>query len=231
MYEYNFGSCKNCPYRKTCNKVDTEECNDMCIRFSEIDSLFRLSNIPKNRQQPFKLIPENCDIPVFDELMNIKADIENKVKNGLQLYIYSSHSGNGKTSWAIKLMQSYFDCVWPRNGFRRRGLFVNVPTFLRRLKKNFDNPEPEIRSMLDDLDSVDMVIWDDISGVKLSEYDYNLLVGIIESRILEGKCNIYTGRAAGAQLKTIVGSVISNRMEKSSRIIKLNGLTDRRLTE
>ena len=39
-------------------KYNTKECTKRCIRYSEMDYLMYLSNIPKPRQQPFSLQPQ-----------------------------------------------------------------------------------------------------------------------------------------------------------------------------
>lgn len=130
-YEYIFDVTK-CWYIDVCNKFQTEECNASCIRYMEMDYLMQNSGIPKNRQYSVSLIPSKNDVQAFLTLKDIKDNIVEFVQNGESVYIYSNNFGNGKTTWAIKLMQKYFDNVWAGNGFRCRGIFIHVPTFLTK---------------------------------------------------------------------------------------------------
>ena len=139
-YEFNFDKDK-CWYKKICEKYNTKECTKRCIRYSEMDYLMYLSNIPKPRQQPFSLQPQKEDVEAFYFLKDIQDHINEFVANGENLYIHSSNTGNGKTCWSIKLMQQYFNNVWYGNRFRCRGLFIFVPAFLNDVKKNINNPK------------------------------------------------------------------------------------------
>ena len=51
------------------------------------------------------------DLQAFTDLSIIKNNIVSFAKNGNNIYIYSKIPGNGKTSWAIKLIQSYTGVV------------------------------------------------------------------------------------------------------------------------
>lgn len=227
MYELNFDK-EQCWYKTVCEHFDnTEICNKRCVRYSEIDYLMYLSNIPKARQQPFKLIPENADMEAFKYLNEIKKDITNFVKNGENLYIYSNNFGNGKTSWAIKIMQEYFNRVWYGNRYRCRGLFIFVPSFLTNLKRNISNPTEEFDSFLNRIIEADLVIWDDIGANKLSDYDHTQLLTYIDQRKLNLKSNIYTGNLDYDKLMEYLGARLTSRIWNDSNIVKLIGL-DRR---
>ena len=116
-YEYIFDKNK-CWYTSVCGKYETPECNASCIRYMEMDYLMQNSGIPRNRQYAVLLTPSKKDVQAFVTLKEIKDDIINFVENGESIYIYSDNFGNGKTTWAIKLMQKYFDDIWVGNGFR-----------------------------------------------------------------------------------------------------------------
>ena len=124
----------DCWYINSCDKANTAECNFNCIRYMEMNYLINNSGIPKSTQFKNELIPTNVDIVNFKFLDEIKKDIVNFVNNGENLYIHSKNFGNGKTSWAIKLMKKYFNDIWAGNGFTVRGLFIHVPTFLTKCK-------------------------------------------------------------------------------------------------
>ena len=114
------------------------------------------------------------------------------VQQGGNLYIASQMSGNGKTSWAIKLMLKYFDEIWAGNGFNIRALFISVPTFLLKCK-DFKVADPAFDQLKRDLLKVDLVVWDDIASTNISAYDYSQLLMYLDARVLSGQANIFTG--------------------------------------
>ena len=181
------------------------------------------SNIPKNRQLP-KELQAGCDYEQFVKLADIKDNIVNFVDEGENLYICSKETGNGKTSWAIKLLLKYFDQIWAGNGFRQRGLFIHVPTFLVKLK---DFTNPLISVYRDMIANVDLVVWDDIASTKLSDYDVQQLLIFTDERISNGQANIYTGNVVTKQeLATVLGERLTSRLW-CGYIVEFNG-KDRR---
>ena len=149
--------------------------------------LIESANIPKGNQFKNELIPQPIDIENFKFLKELKDDIINFVKNGENLYIYSKNFGNGKTTWSIKLMQSYFNKIWLGNGFTQRGLFIHVPSFLTKFKEVINKKDEEFEDMKKQLLEVDLVIWDDIAAGKLTDYDHTNLLTYIDQRKLNRK--------------------------------------------
>lgn len=187
------------------------------------------SELPECRWMPAKLVA-GADRAAFRELSVIKGDIKNWVSAGRNLYIYSNNFGNGKTSWAIKLLLAYFHQVWAGNGFRRRGLFIPVPAFLNRSKENISRPDPEFIQMRDDISECDLVIWDDIASTKLSDYDHSLLLTHIDLRMLAGRANIFTGNADSNDISKYLGGRLASRIWNSSTLIQLKDVDKRGTT-
>lgn len=211
---------EGCWYRDVCTRTD---CTN-CIRYSEMKYLMDHSGLPKKKQKPIQL-DGSRDARAFKTLAEIKDDIYNFVNNGESLYIFSEFTGNGKTSWAIKLLLKYFDIVWAGNGFRVRGMFVHVPTFLSKLK-DFDNPL--LKSYRDNLSNADVIIWDDIASTKLSDYDIQQLLIIIDARVSEGLSNIFTGNITSHEALTkAVGDRLASRIWHTSTLVEFKG-KDRR---
>ena len=194
-----------------------------CIRYSEMKYLIDNSGIPKNRQYPQPL-DAGVDYQKFVILDEIKSDIKALVKSGFNLYICSKETGNGKTSWSIKILLKYFDKVWAGNGFKVRGYFCHVPTLLTMLK-NFNADHSDLRDILE---QADIVVWDDIASTKLSEYDISQLLIFIDQRIMDCKTNIFTGNIVTKELlEKSVGSRLASRIWNSSKVIEFKG-KDRR---
>lgn len=210
----------DCWYISACSR---EDCT-ACIRYQEMSYLMDSSGIPKNRQYPKPLYPAKCDYAAFKRLAEIKENIVEFVKQGLNLYITSSSTGNGKTSWAIKLMCKYFDSIWAGNGFRCRGLFIHVPTFLVK-SKDFHNQSAEFQQFRNSILDADLVVWDDIASTDISAYDYSQLLMYIDGRVTDGKSNIYTGNITQRDVleKSLGGKLTSRILSADTEKIEFLG--------
>ena len=209
-----------CWYNSVCQMDNS--C-DNCIRFVEMKYLMDNSGLPKAKQRPITLIPDDCDYDKFVQLSEIKNDIVNFVENGENLFICGS-VGNGKTSWAIKILLKYFDEIWAGNGFRVRGMFVHVPTLLSKLK-NFENPL--LASYKENLSKADLIVWDEL-GTVISNYDYTQLLMYLDGRLLNEKSNIYTSNLTTYdELSKCFGERLASRLNTAQTKIVLKG-RDRR---
>ena len=183
---------EDCWYKDVCQ---AEVKCDNCIKFKEMSYLMENSNLPKSKQKPLPLEAPECDLKAYKELGKIKSHIMDFVANGGNLYITSDTCGNGKTSWAIKLLLKYFDEIWAGNGFNVRGVFVHVPTLLLGLK-DFKTTDENFEILKKRLLEADLVVWDDIASTDMSSYDYSQILTYIDHRLLYEKANIFTGNCA-----------------------------------
>ena len=215
------------PQRIACGEDKDCTYTHMCPRFLEMKYLMEHSGIPVSKQKSIMLNPQEVDYNAFCMLADIKDDIVNFVKNGKNLYICSQFPGNGKTSWSLKLMMRFFNEIWLGNGFRTRGIFVHVPTFLLKYK-NFDVKDSEFEILKEELPKVDLVIWDDIACTTVSNYDLSLLTMYIDQRILSDKSNIFTGNIVDVNsIESILGARLKSRIWSTSQHIEFKG-NDRR---
>lgn len=223
---------KDCWYRENCIKAmfnEPEECNNSCLRFLEMVNLVEMSNLPQDKWFPLSLVP-GADRAQFIELKTIKDDIGEWVRQGNSLYLYSSNFGNGKTSWAIKLLLAYFNDIWPGNGFRCRGVFVSVPGFILKNKEVISDRDPSFTELKQRILAADLVVWDDIASTKLSDYDHQLLLTYINERVLGRKSNIFTGNADKNQIVTFLGGRLASRVWNGSTIIQFKDVDKRGIT-
>lgn len=182
------------------------------------------SGVPANKQFPQELIA-GIDLEQYWQLAQIKTDIVKYVEDGKNIFICSKYTGNGKTSWAIKLLLKYFDQIWAGNGFRVRGMFVNVPSLLLKLK-NFSNPISEEYKR--NLMSCDLVVFDDIADTTISNYDYSNLFMIIDYRIQNNLSCIFTSnQTTKSDLDRLLGDRIASRVWNTSTVVEFKG-KDRR---
>ena len=206
----------NCLYREVCDYK--QECRNACVRYCVTKYMLEKSRIPKSKWGINKLVPDNCDVKAFEALAKIRKSIVEFTRNGNSLYIYSNTCGNGKTTWAIKLMLQYFNDVWEFTGFNARGVFVNVNSFLYECKQVINKPNEDFENFKELISDVDLVIWDDIAASKLSEYDYNLLFTFINQRNFNGKSNIYTGNIFPEDLHKCLGDRLASRVLDGAKI-------------
>lgn len=197
---------------------------DSCIRYSEMKFLMDSSGLPKAKQRPITLIPEECDYQAFLNLKDFKDAIVENVSRGTNLFI-GGPTGNGKTSWAIKILLKYFDEIWPGNGFRTAGMFVHVPTLLLQAK-DFKNPLSDEYKY--NLIHSDIVVWDEVGGVGMSNYDYSQLLMYLDNRVFNERANIYTGNLVNEQeCIKYLGEKLTSRVWRNSKVEILTG-RDRR---
>lgn len=225
-YQYIFNP-EQCWYKGVCNKYKTAECEQGCVRYMEMDYLMQNSGIPRSRQYPQLLTPTKKDIDAFITLKEIKDDIVNFVEEGESLYIFSENFGNGKTTWAIKLMLKYFNEIWAGNGFKCRGVFIHVPTFLTKIKEGISRKDEDFESLKAHLLTADLVVWDDIASTGLKDFDHANLLTYIDQRKLHELSNIYTGNLRQHQLQEALGNRLASRVWNGSIIVEFVG-EDRR---
>ena len=225
---------QDCWYNKVCKKYDTDECTDMCVRFTEMLHMMKYSGIPQSRFKSQSLNVVQEDYNSYLKLNEIKNNIKDFVQSGKNLYLYSENTGNGKTTWAIKLLQSYFNEVWAGNCLRIRGFFIPTQAYLID-KKNaqFGNSSEDYKlfSITDEFGNdqltmknilnCDLIVWDDFVVKTLSAYDYTNLFAILDQRYLNGKSNIFTSGCSLEALDEMCGSKISSRIKMNCEIVEL----------
>lgn len=209
---------EECWYLGVCPKCP-DECSPTCLRYIEMLNLVQQSNIPESKWVPLKLKPGR-DRDAFIRLKDIKDDIKSWVQSGKSLYIFSDTCGNGKTSWAIKLMLAFFNEIWPGNGFRRRGIFISVPEFMDRSRELINNRDDEFAKLRQDILDCDLVIWDDITSTKLTDFNHSLLLNFIDARVLANKANIFTGNVDYSGMVRGLGTRLASRVWNASEVVE-----------
>ena len=222
----NFNKEK-CWYREACNKYNTKECYSGCIRHLEMNYLIQSSDIPPVLQYPIILKPSKLDLEAFQQLSGIKDNMISFVEAGRDLYIYSKNSGNGKTTWASRLMLKYFDGIWSGNGFECKGLFIHTPSFLLRIKAAFGKEDIKLNKLITLLSKVYLVIWDDIIVTDIKNYDYSVLLSFINIRNNYNLSNIYTSNLNGDELMEKLGERLFSRIYEKSCKIEFKGANRR----
>lgn len=208
-----------CWYKDSC----VDDC-DKCIVFFQMKWQMTHSGLPEAKQKPIALYltdDNSGDKNAFNKLADIRKNIVDFVQQGKNLYICSKWTGNGKTSWAIKMLHTYFHHTAVGNYENLKGMFISTADLLLKLK-DFNNPLP--KSYKDNLENVDLVIWDDIALTNMSQYDYTQFYSIIDKRILAEKSNIFTTNCTDVnKLAELVGAKVASRIYYTSEIVELKG--------
>ena len=205
-----------CWYHRIC----TEKCNENCIRYKLMSSLFRQSRLPESLWEYKILSCNEKDYAAFNELQAVCNDIQDFVHDGKNLYIYSTNCGNGKTSWSIRLLYTYFDKVWHKSCFDCKALFISVPKFLYDCKRSISQDVKGFEDLCNQISQVDLVVWDDIGELAVTGYEHQILFQYIDGRINSGKSNIYTSNRNKEQLIDVVGDRLASRIYNCSKVIE-----------
>lgn len=216
---------KDCIFFNVCQ--NKENCSVDCIRYAEMNYLIENSGLPHSLKGKSILQPDKIDYNAFCTLAQIKDDIVDFVQHGKNLYIYSENVGNGKTTWLAKLLKTYFYHIWAGNGFKVRGYFLHLPTFLIELKESIRTENEELDEIKELLKEVDLLCVDDIAASNLSEYEHNYLLYILDKRLSDGKSTLYSSNLNESNLVQYLGNRLKSRVFNNSKIVHLQG-KDRR---
>ena len=223
MENINFNK-DDCLYASVCKYYGIDgECNAGCIRYLEMKHLLDHSRIPKAYQRPIPLFPEEQDLETFKELAEIKEHINEFIKDGRNLYLFSDNTGNGKSVWVIKILLAYFDKIWNGNGLEQRGIFVSVPQFITGIKDNITLKDDKLIEDKELFKEIELLVLDDIGATGKTEYNMEQLFNIIDYRVLSGKSTLYTSNIRPENLPVNVGKRLTSRILANAEILEIKG--------
>ena len=227
-----------CWLKDTCKKYNdvTKECdcrNDdvFCIKLFKLDVLYNKSLLTENQRKRVKFVLDanKADREEYIQLQEIEKNIEKFIKDGNNLYIHSCITGNGKTAWSIRMIQSYFNKIWYKSDMECKALFINVPKFLLSLKDNISNKNEYKKKIKNNVLEADLVVWDEVGTKGLTQFEHENLLSLINTRIDMCKLNIYTSNMRPEELKGLLGDRLYSRIVKLSTEIEFKGQDKRGL--
>ena len=220
---------KDCWLKERCNKID---CNSFCLRFCKLNYLYDQALVPpaSRKHRGLFIDSDGNDAEAFSKLKDIETNIDDFVSSGKNLFLYSSNYGNGKTSWSLRMIESYFNNIWLKSDLKCKVLFINVPRFLLALKDNISSTNEYAEHILNNVNDCDLVVWDDIGTKVGTEFEISHLLSIIDSRLGAGKSNIYTTNLINSELSKSLGERLYSRIVNySNYVIELKGKDKRGL--
>ncbi len=210
----------------------TDEKKRELRRIAQLD-LLENSNIPEVYWDEIKLAIPEVDVDAYSRLSEIKNDIVNISEPNLHmrnLLICSSRTGNGKTSWALKILQYFLfrsaSTLYYKDNDDSWGYFVTVADYVA-MSKEWDSERRKIfYHMQDMVDKARVVVFDDIAVGEYSRAEYMALYTAIEKRLLNKKFCIFTSNfidSDDAVLTNRLGVRLVDRIYCTSEKIILNG--------
>lgn len=217
----------NC-YKYTTDKSCQEQ-DVFCPKLFRLNYLYDNALLSNSQRQNtvLRCDSDGTDIQEFRQLKQISNNIEKFVNNGQNIFIHSHITGNGKTEWAIKLIQAYFNSIWWKTDFRCRALFINVPRLMLNIKDNISNPSEYIKHIKSNIETADIVVWDEIGTKAPTQFEFDNLFNMINVRIDNNKTNIYTSNLNENELKLVLGDRLYSRICNLSIDIEFHGADKR----
>ena len=224
--------CKTCWLKDSCADSDYYCDDSFCVKQFKLSKLYdnALISLKQRKRITFLLDKDESDKDNYEYLSMIEKNIGNFVSSGGNLYIHSSITGNGKTSWALRLVQAYMSKVWRDASIEDcRALFINVPRYLLALKDNISQKSNYVAYIKSAVLNADIVIWDEVGTKGLTQFEHENILTLINTRIDYGKANIYTSNLNDEELHQVVGDRLYSRIVLLSDEIELYGSDKRAL--
>ena len=221
---------KNCWLFNACNHKD---CDKFCLRYFKLNYLYNQALISDEQRKRIDLRLDNTlvDKAVFDKLHEIEMNISKFVESGKNIYLWSNMTGNGKTAWSLRLIQSYLNRIWVTSDLKCRVLFINVPKFFLSLKDNISEKSEYISHIKANILSADLVVWDEVALKTLTPFEMENLLSLINNRLDLGKSNIYTSNISPNELLNLVGDRLYSRIINKSDVMEFRGIDKRNLSQ
>lgn len=203
---------------------------------AQLDSLdftekFILKNsyLPRYQYIEDNLVPD-IDTTQFLRLREIRGNMHNFLNSSTNnLVLCSEHLGNGKTSWAVKLMLTYIEMQKGKLDYVDEKkinvdnydycVFCQSVPFLVEMKQFGSNKKSY--EMYQRLCRTNLAIIDDLGAAPMSQYDYNIIYAIFEKRLFEGRPTIVTTNFANKEsAEKELGPRLVDRIWSNSEIIE-----------
>lgn len=193
----------------------------------------REANIPPKFNYDDKLTPAEIDLEAFERLDKVRNGAYKFTKEGYNLLICSNNTGNGKTSWALKILYNYLIICSKRGEFKWKSpnaYFFNVPLYFLNRRRAINNED--YQRIVDETDynvsHAGLVVFDDISSKALRDFDKDAFHAMVEERQLDNKASIYTTNSEPSNLINILDEKTYDRIVNNSKVITLKGASNRK---
>ena len=181
-----------------------------------------------------KLKPAKCDYDAFVRLKEIQDTIYNRAistDEKKHLLICSRYTGNGKTSWAVKLLKAY--CL--QGSYHEYhayeedyhfAVFISTTKYVLCSKEYNEKRRKKFWQMQDAIENATLVVFDDVGSAEYSRAEYVALLDAIDTRIFENQMCIFTSNFTEKNELVInrLGQRLADRIFDTSEKIELQGI-------
>lgn len=210
----------------------TDEQKIRLRRSAQLDILEN-GNIPEIYWDEIKLTMRPVDAKAYKRLDEIKTNIISISEPNIDmknLLICSNKTGNGKTSWALKILQ-YFafksaQQLYYQNEDECWCYFVPVADYVSMSKEYDNRRRQKFFAMQDMIEKSRVVVFDDIAVGEYSRAEYMALYNAIDKRVFCKKFCIFTSNFIDKEdsvLTSRLGVRLVDRIYDTSEKIILNG--------
>lgn len=224
----------DCWMKNCCKGVQVQHCDtedSYCPKLFKLDALYNnsLLGVAQRNQVMIRLDADGTDREAFSYLKSIERNIEQFVNSGKNLYICSRNTGNGKTLWATRFIQEYFNAIWHKSDVGCKALFVHVPKLLLELKENISNKSAYVEHIKENILNAPLVVWDEVGTKSATQFEHEHLLNFINTRVNNGLSNIYTSNLMPEELCEKLGDRLYSRVVNLSTVVTLYGKDKRNL--
>lgn len=203
------------------------------LRESAQLDLLEQSNLPKVYWDEVKLSIPEADAEAYKRLNEIKNNIIELSRPSLDiknLLICSDKVGNGKTSWAIKILQYFLfksaQELYYQGKENAYGCFIPVVNFVSLSREYNESRRQKYYDMMDMIENARVVVFDDIASMEYSRAELMALYEAIDGRLLRKQFCIFTTNFEDKYDKILLerlGVRLADRIYCTSEVIILNG--------
>lgn len=215
-----------------CKNKSEEWCDENCPIYKSMKNCFVKSKLEKKYWYPFNLKMVEKDKGVVSKIIEVRNGLNDFVKQGKNLLLQSANCGNGKTSWGIKLLQKQIELNALNSAYSAPpAFFVFVPSLLVEARKSISGNSRQLDKIEYMVENCPLIMFDEIGGIPLKDYDLLILTHLIEKRIQKGLSNIYTTNCQDEVLKVNLGDRLFDRVNRLSTVLTFKGSSMRGLNE
>ena len=189
----------------------------------KVRQLLAESGVPKKYFEPQELVLRSVDSDAWNWLEDYRCNVLEHVKNGKSIVITSPIVGNGKTSWAIRLLQRYIAETALDGRLVDKAVFC-VSSSMLEIFGDFGYFETSIEffDYLNRLKNCDLLVIDEIGSGRITQVSYNHFYDLVNYRVDNNLATIYTTNYNDEQIKDALGERLYSRIYDMSTVIEFS---------
>ena len=187
----------------------------------KLTQLFEASGLPQKYFHPQVLVDRKVDIECWEYLEDIRNHIVEEVENGISIVITSATVGNGKTSWAVRLLQRYLAETALDGRIADKGMFVVSAQLLTEFGDyNYFETMQQFLERFEKLKKCDLLVIDEIGGGMLTKASYPYLYDLVNYRVDNNLSTIYTTNYSDEEIIDLLGQRLYSRIYDTSVVLE-----------